>query len=429
MAPLGVVASLTATPGQGQVVLSWTLADALGVDAVEVWASKTNDRATAAHFGDGNLSGFTHVVSPQGGGFFYWVRAVDMSRTVAGPWFPGDPLAGVQATHNNIPNLPSAGYTLINGSVVVSVAANFVTVAVKTALGADPSPADPIFVVVRNANPLLGDYHILTIVAPVSITTNGALAQGGNDPFRVWLAVFDNDGAPVLALNVAGTVNTIFVLPESGVANTTPSGISGVFHTPGIALVQKPYRLVAFMDWNNGLGSAGAWTVGPNVIALAGPATKFPGEIVQCVAVKSVSSGSFSPGTIIPADNTIPQSNEGSQAYFSTIKPTSPCNFLQIEAHLHVATSSGNAIAALFKDSDANALTAAMVLGNAQMTPLMMKHRRRSGTPPNPNGYDFTLRLSPDVGAATIFLSRPSAGAVFLTAFPESWFTLTEYAT
>lgn len=100
--PTLLVTSLTATPGLGQVILAYTCAVPGDVAAVEIWASKTNDRSAAAHYGDcPSPTSFTHVISPQAGSFFYWVRAKDALGSNIGDWYPASSTAGVQATWNN----------------------------------------------------------------------------------------------------------------------------------------------------------------------------------------------------------------------------------------------------------------------------------------------------------------------------------------
>lgn len=87
-------------------------------------------------------------------------------------------------------------------------------------------------------------------------------------------------------------------------------------------------------------------------------------------AVSQVVFASNSANTVIsatiPADSTIPQNTEGTQVLSATITPTSATSILQVEAVVHGSelTNVGDSIlAALFRDSGANAVAASFVGG------------------------------------------------------------------
>ena len=93
------LAGLAAVDGVGHVALSWTVSDpqargtsSLKLDAVEVWAAATNDRAGAVKVAEGITSAI-HTFVP-GEQFFYWIRARDRYGTY-GDWFPAPVSAGI----------------------------------------------------------------------------------------------------------------------------------------------------------------------------------------------------------------------------------------------------------------------------------------------------------------------------------------------
>lgn len=82
-------------------------------------------------------------------------------------------------------------------------------------------------------------------------------------------------------------------------------------------------------------------------------------------------------GTILPLDNSIPQSGEGVEVLSITVTPTNAASVLQVDVQLHLGGGLGDLIgAALFIDATAGALAAAAVAnGNtAQFTTLNFSH-------------------------------------------------------
>lgn len=88
----------------GQNVLTWAYSDtnnnpSFRITAVEIWMSKSNDRTLASHFGDAAtpFTAFNHIVLPQTGPHYYWVRARNVIGNV-GPWYPVSPTGGIAST-------------------------------------------------------------------------------------------------------------------------------------------------------------------------------------------------------------------------------------------------------------------------------------------------------------------------------------------
>jgi hypothetical protein len=64
----------------------------------------------------------------------------------------------------------------------------------------------------------------------------------------------------------------------------------------------------------------------------------------------------FSGAAQIPSDGTIPQSSEGSEVMTLAVTPTSSTNKLKIEVVTHFSILGANAVTALLKDSDTDAI-------------------------------------------------------------------------
>lgn len=83
-------------------ILTWTNADNVFLAAVEVWASQTNNRATATMVGcpsaiKNSTQQGIHGGLSSGATWYYWLRTRSNSGSV-GDFQPANPLAGVSAT-------------------------------------------------------------------------------------------------------------------------------------------------------------------------------------------------------------------------------------------------------------------------------------------------------------------------------------------
>jgi hypothetical protein len=103
------VAGLAATDDVAGIKLSWTYSDPrdgalpnIALDAVEVWAATTNDRASASKVGEG-ITDFLHAGLSRGDVRYYWIRARNkLPASHGGPsygaWHPSSTTAGVEGT-------------------------------------------------------------------------------------------------------------------------------------------------------------------------------------------------------------------------------------------------------------------------------------------------------------------------------------------
>lgn len=257
---------------------------------------------------------------------------------------------------------------MINGTVVPSVGASALTVALKTLAGTDPTVADPIYAIFRNATAATGDYSVLTITAATSLVISSGSSMGvaaNNTAFRLWLVGFNDAGTFRLgAVNCVSGLD-ILGLGAWGIASSTAEGGAGaadsaqIIYT-GTAVAAKAYGLLAYLTWETGLAAAGTWSAGPTRTQLYSAGVPLPGQptgntVIQ--QVNAVASGT----TIVPFDDTVPQNTEGDQYMSKAITPNSAANLLDIDH----AGSYGFSIVhymtvALFQDSVVNALATAV---------------------------------------------------------------------
>lgn len=131
------------------------------------------------------------------------------------------------------------------------------------------------------------------------------------------------------------------------------------------------------------------------------------GYVVQKVG--NIDGAVASGATIIPFDDSIPQSGEGNQFMTQAITPTSATNILFIEAFLHLSNSvAGEMIAALFQDATAGSLCASSMYvdtATGRVT-LALSHRMVAGTT---SATTFKIRAGGDTAGTTTFNGASAA--------------------
>lgn len=320
------------------------------------------------------------------------------------------------------------GLGLVRGSSTVfdnltiscSVGANALTIALKTRNGDDPTAANPIRIPIRSVTPANGDYSELLLTAATSLvlsngSTLGTIASTAN---RIWIVGFNDAGTFRLgAINcLSGTAPNFNVFPLGawGIASSTAEGGAGaadsahVFYT-GTAVSAKAYRVLGYLTYESGLGTAGVYASAPTRVEVFGPGVKLPGDIVQRVREQT---GAVATGTTqIPHDDTIPQNTEGDEYIDVDITPTSAANLLDISGQF-IGANTGTTTsqtAALFQDSTANALAASANIpgggGNA-ITEHGVSHRMRAGTT---SSTQINLRVGTSAAGTTTFNGVSSA--------------------
>ena len=248
---------------------------------------------------------------------------------------------------------PTVGYydqgSVTNCTLVGTVSANALTVALKTRSGADPSAALPCMISFRNATAATGDYTAVPVTAATSFVTGTSGSTFGSTngaAFRLWITAWNNAGTVVLGISKQSTASQIFSLNEGLVQSSTAcnactnAATAGVFYTTA-AQTSKAIRTLGYMEWGSGLATAGTWASGPTNIQLMGPGVKKPGDVMQTIQT-----------TIGSAATTV------STTYVTTglsqaIVPTSAANLVEAEFYGCVQSSAatGEAMASLFRGS------------------------------------------------------------------------------
>lgn len=153
-------------------------------------------------------------------------------------------------------------------------------------------------------------------------------------------------------------------------------------------------------------------------LAVSQSLVKLAGDVVQSVNTQNGALGSSV--VVIPLDDTIPQITEGTEIMTATITPTDADNILEIDVVAYLANNTGvTNVAALFKDSGANALAAgassSMGVANA-LTPVVFKHRMVAGST---SAATFRVRVGPS-GAVTMTINGSAGARLFGGVFASS---------
>jgi hypothetical protein len=132
-----VVSNLKTIADVRGVKLQWSVSDPnsnglpyLTLKTVEIWASDTNDRATASKISEGLTdalcTGLMEEIT-----YYFWIRPLNNSA-IYGDWYPASTTEGVVCTAIGMSGL---AFGLANGKIATSVAGNALTIAIKTNAG------------------------------------------------------------------------------------------------------------------------------------------------------------------------------------------------------------------------------------------------------------------------------------------------------
>ena len=383
------------TPAVGHNDIAWTVTDPhwngliyLSLDLVEVWASSSNDRSTAARVANGSLTGTVHYGVQEEATLYYWARPKNNSGQY-GEWSPVGSTAGVACTARGMTGLAVG---MENGQITATVASNALTIAIKTAAGSDPSPSNPVFMAFRNANLTGGSYQVRAITAALSLVVSPGSTLGvrAGWPFRLWVVLFDDAGTLRLGVVLATGVSSVYWLVDTALGSSTAEGGVGGADSEatiysGTAVTAKPFRILGTLDYVGGLAAAGTWSIAPPVIALFGIGSYHPGAIVA--SGKEMIRGGITTTNLFPITGSIPTTADGIEIYALTIVLTSPINKIEIEFYFNLFHSVGSPVSiAVFRNSEVNAI--AVVCGIANTATSMML-----SFVDNPNAGSVTYRF------------------------------------
>jgi hypothetical protein len=243
-----------------------------------------------------------------------------------------------------------SGFAIPRGTISATIAANALTISIKTPLGNDPGPTEPLFTTTRS-DPLTGSaMQGVAIVAPLSVVLASGSLMGvtPSTPFSLWLVKFDDSGTSRLGVINSFDGNQIYGLVDGAVASSTAEG-SGAADSAGViystvAVSSKPMRIIGRLEWFSGLAVAGAWSSAPDDVSLFVPGSRTPGDTVRDVSV--IVSGGSTTTTTMPLGSSAPTITQGAQLSTAQITPTSRANLIENEYHFYCTHSAASPIVA-----------------------------------------------------------------------------------
>ncbi len=411
-------ADLAITPGIGHNLARWTVTDpndnglfSLRLAAVELWAATTNDRSLATKITGEGRDNLPHMALLEGASYYYWVKARNNSGYY-GDWFPSGATSGVEGV---VGFSVTSGLAVTNGKMVPSVGSNALTITLQTLAGAAPSATTPLFLAFRNATLASGAPEVLSVTSALSlvISSGSTLGTSSATPFRVWVLAINDAGTVRLGAIVCTTANSVYTLDETRLISSTAEGGAGAADSAGViytgtAVSSKPFRILGFLTWNSGLATAGTWSAMPDVTQVFGAGVKKPGEVIQ--NVYNFTGGVISGSTQVVLDDTIPQSNEGSEFFSTSITPSSSANLLVHNSIMNFETSSpgtGMNLAALFRNAETNAIAASWIWPVADFFQIILGHRHIANST---SAQTFKIRAGQQDAIATVTLNGASGG-------------------
>lgn len=255
---------------------------------------------------------------------------------------------------------------LNNGSLAASVASNSLTVSLRTAGGAAPSASDPVRITFRSSTDADGALTTRTVSSSTSMTfaSGSTIGTASNTPARIWVGLIDNAGTvEICAWNSVKTVvgppaevNLYGFTPNVDVSTTAEgSGTATSAHVLYATNTRStlPFVLLGYVESTQ--ATAGVWATAPSAVQTYRDGMKKTGDVVQ---TKTLTTGASATGTtLVPYDDTIPQSTEGDQYLTLSITPISAQNLLVISSTLQASGPLANTLAAsIFQDATVNAL-------------------------------------------------------------------------
>lgn len=257
--------------------------------------------------------------------------------------------------------------TPVNLALAALVASNELTIAIKGVDGNDPSASNPVYIPFRSATLATGTPVVRTLTAALSITVPNTALMGfaSGVAGRVWVVAFDDAGTVRIGVincregtDAAGYA--IYPLEAFGIASSTTVGTGSdaarTFYSD-TGVTGKAYTVLGYVDLTQ--ATAGTWATGPTAVQVYGPGVKLPGTRVQ--VANAATGGYLSCPTTIPWDDSVPQqSTEGTLVLSKAIVPQASANLLVGRTVINAGTpaSAENVVAAVFRDSIANAIGA-----------------------------------------------------------------------
>lgn len=242
----------------------------------------------------------------------------------------------------------------------------------------------------------------LTLTIPSGATLG---TSSSNVPFRLWIFVAYNGGAPVLGVATCSSATQIYpcaaweTLRKSGTGISAGSTAAGTLYSAS-AVTNDSVIIVGYAEYASGLGTAGTWVSAPTTLQLCLPPRqcKKPGDVVQ--SVHTPVTGMTTGTNTYTLSNTAPTAAGGTAAGAATLVPTSAANLLRVSSQV-VGSNSGDAQMIAFLATGSPALVTAdeQLSATTFIATVPLRYQALAGST---SSVTFTQYLTGSAGTTTI---------------------------
>ena len=307
-------------------------------------------------------------------------------KTITGGLVTADPTIALGLASKQYVDALIAAFALTGGKFTVTMAANAVTIAIKTVGGADPSASSPVSIRFRSATLTDGSTVVRQITGALSTVISSGSTGGTINAIasRIYVGVLDNAGTVELCWWNPVMTTGLFSWSESGVISTTAEGGVGTANSAGVIYSTTARSLVAARYagyFESTQATAGTWASAATVVQQMGVGVRRTGDSVQTLFSQIGASATGT--TAFTSNDSVATNTQGDQYMTLAITPSSALNQLMIEAvGQFSAAAATNILGALYQDAGAAiSQAAASIASNAiQDAPFRINHMIVAGT-------------------------------------------------
>lgn len=191
----------------------------------------------------------------------------------------------------------SSDEEILNLGIACSVASNNLTVALKTASGADASPANPVVIPFRSSTSTTGTAGPLLATAALSVVIPSTATLGHASGKDQYIYVYAINNAGTIELGVSG----LNVIDELSLQSSTTISVSALvgnvlYATTGVA--NTPIRILARLLVNETV--AGTWATAPTEVSLQPSSVIKPSQLAPILSGTDLNTVSFSSTSTSP---------------------------------------------------------------------------------------------------------------------------------
>jgi hypothetical protein len=294
---------------------------------------------------------------------------------------------------------PDGSAIYFNGSLAASVAANALTIALKTKAGSDASGGSAVTIGMRNSTLTTGTYNARTVTAALSVVVPDATGLGLTTGVTSVLYVYAIDNAGTVELAVSPSNFWDEQKLQTTVAVASGSSLTSLYSTTARSNV--PVRLIGRIEVN--LAASTHWSNSPT--SVSNLPVKYGRQIVlgtPQTTVGSVTNASYTAPTNAPTV-TITAERTGYYKIWGQFAIDGPSS---VDAYIEVIATSGSPTVIFNQDTLAPAATSTLAVGSTQPYTIV---GLVAGS-----AYTFSVKMKSASGQVNIRNDKPATGHVLI---------------